>query len=326
MMNISSNERLKTFLREYDILLICLPFLLACVVITEGKWLSPDNILNVVSRVSILGLLAIGQSIVILSGQMDLSMASSLALFCSVYSVVFLSGLGIIPALVVASAVVLCIGSINGVLASRTTIPSFVITLGTMMVAHSMHLYVLKAARYLPQLQESIYGFMNPIPGGEELFPVFIWICLGILFSFVLGSTRIGRHTYAVGGNERVSFVTGVPVRRVKMFAFVFSSILVCVASFVFIYKVANVAPGSGEGYLLDTIAAPIIGGVFLFGGRGKLWKALMGALFLEVLTNFMRLVGVDPFVFPAIKGVIIAFGVVASIMLTPMYLRTRIG
>ncbi len=99
-MSLFSNDKLKKFIREYDILLVFAVFLIACIVITDGKWLALDNVLNVISRVSILGILAMGQCIVILSGQMDLSMASYLALFCSIYALVFVGGYGIIVALV----------------------------------------------------------------------------------------------------------------------------------------------------------------------------------------------------------------------------------
>jgi len=323
-LSLLSNGKLKSFVQEYDILLMFAAFLVAITAITGGSWLSVGNIVNVVSRVAVLGILSIAQCAVILSGQMDLSVSSCLALFCSIYSVVFLGGYGIVVALTISSVAILLIGLVNGMFASRTTIPAFVVTLGTMMIAHSMHLYVLKVARYLPQIQNAIYEFMKPIPKGGELFAVFIWIAVFLVVSFMLSSTRFGRYVYAVGGNEKVSFYTGVPVRKIKFLVYMLSSALVCVASFVFLYKFANIAPGTGEWYLLDTIAAPIIGGVYLFGGRGKLWKAVMGALFLEILINFLRLVGVDPYIFSAIKGTIIAIGVIVSILLTPSYLRTR--
>ena len=112
-------------------------FLVAITTITGGSWLSVGNIVNVVSRVSVLGILSIAQCVVILSGQMDLSVSSFLALYCSIYSVVFLGGYGIVAALAISSVVILSIGLVNAIFASRTTIPAFVVTLGTMMIAHS---------------------------------------------------------------------------------------------------------------------------------------------------------------------------------------------
>ena len=118
--------------------------------------------------------------------------------------------------------------------------------------------------------------------------------------------------------------ITGVSVSKIKMSVYVLSAILTVFAAFVYLYRVANVAPNTGESYLLETVAAPIIGGVYLFGGRGKLWKALMGALFLEILANFMRLIGVNPYIFQAVEGSIIAVGVIISIWFIPPYLRTK--
>ncbi len=323
-MNITLNNRTKNFLRDYDTLLMVLIFAGSCTIITNGKWVDPQNLLNVISRLSIVGVLVLGQSIVLLTGQIDISLAAFLGLFCSIYAILFLNGYGIMISLLIPFLVILALGFLNGLLSSRTTIPSFVVTLGTMMIATSLTLYILGAARYVPQLRDKIYNIVIVFPRGRELFPVVIWIITFIVLFFMLESTQLGKHIYAVGGNERVALITGVSTRNIKFYAFIFSSLMVIIASFLYLYRVSHVAPSIGGSYLLDTFAAPIIGGISLFGGRGKLWKAMMGALFLETLTNFMRLVGVNPYIFPGIKGGIIAVGVILSIILTPAYLRTK--
>lgn len=323
-MKITLDERWKTFTQEYSILIMLIIFLLASIIATQGKWLSPGNILNVISRVSILGILSIAQCIVILTGQIDLSMSSLFALFCSVYSALLLSGYDIALAAAVAAVAIVLIGVLNGVMAAKTTIPPFVITLGTMMIFRSVHYYALGSAKYVPEIQNMIYAVVGTLPGARELFPVVVWISVFIVASFVLSYTQFGKHVYAVGGNERVSLITGVSVSKIKMWVYIISALLVVLAAFVFLYRVANVAPNTGETYLLDTVAAPIIGGVYLFGGRGKVWKAMMGAFFLEVLANFMRLIGVNPYIFSAIEGAVIAIGVVVSIWLAPSYLRAQ--
>lgn len=321
---ITLSERTKAFIEEYNIMLMFVIFLAATIVATQGKWLSPSNVLNVVSRVSILGILSIAQCVVILTGQIDLSMSSLFALFCSVYSAALLSGYEITLAVGLATATIVAIGALNGVLAAKTTVPSFVITLGTMMIFRSVHYYALGSAKYIPQIQNMIYDVVGTFPGAREVFPIIVWVTVFIAVALLLNSTQFGRHVYAVGGSEKVSLITGVSVPKIKALVYVISAILVAVAAFVFLYRVANVAPSTGEAYLLETVAAPIIGGVYLFGGRGKLWKALMGALFLEILANFMRLIGVNPYVFPAVEGAIIAVGVVISIWFVPPYLRVK--
>lgn len=323
-MKITLSERMKSFIEDYNIMIMFLIFLAATIIATQGKWLTLGNVMNVISRVSILGILAMAQCIVLLTGQIDLSMSSYFALFCSVYAALLLSGYGMLVALLVPTIAILLLGLLNGVLVAKTTIPSFVITLGTMMIVRSVHYYALGSAKYLPQIQDMIYAVVGTLPGARELFPVITWMAVFVVLTLVLTKTKFGKHVYAVGGNERVSLITGVSVAKIKTAVYVVSASLVVISAFVFLYRVANVAPNTGESYLLDTVAAPIIGGVYLFGGRGKLWKALMGALFLEILANFMRLIGVNPYVFPAVEGVIIAIGVVVSIWFVPSYLRTR--
>jgi ribose transport system permease protein len=323
-MKIALSERAKSTVEEYNIMIMFLIFLGGTIVATHGTWLAPTNIINVLSRVSILGILAMAQCVVLLTGQIDLSMSSYFGLFCSVYSALLLSGYTMIVALVMPTIIILLLGLLNGVLAAKTTIPSFVITLGTMMIVRSVHYYTLGSAKYVPQIQNLIYAAVGTLPGARELLPVLAWVAVFILVSLLLSKTKFGKHVYAVGGSEKVSQITGVHVGKIKALVFVISAGLVAVSAFVFLYRVANVAPNTGESYLLDTVAAPIIGGVSLFGGRGKLWKALMGALFLEILANFMRLIGVNPYVFPAVEGVIIAIGVLVSIWFIPSYLRTR--
>ena len=323
-MKLPLSEKSKRFIEEYNILIMLILFLIASIVATNGQWLAPGNILNIISRVAILGILSMAQCIVLLTGQIDLSISSLFALFCSVYSAVFLSGYDILLGLGLAAIVVISIGALNGILAAKTTIPSFVITLGTMMIFRSLHYYALGSAKYVPQIQNIIYDVVGTLPGARESFPIITWIFVFLVLSFMLSSTQYGKHVYAVGGSARVSMITGVSVSKIKMSVFIVSAILTIFAAFVYLYRVANVAPNTGESYLLETMAAPIIGGVYLFGGRGKLWKALMGALFLEILANFMRLIGVNPYIFPAVEGSIIAIGVVISIWFIPPYLRAK--
>jgi ribose/xylose/arabinose/galactoside ABC-type transport system permease subunit len=318
------SEKSKRFIEEYNILIMLILFLIATTFATNGQWLAPGNILNIISRVAILGILSMAQCVVLLTGQIDLSISSLFALFCSIYSAILLSGFNIMLGLGLAAVVVLLIGALNGFLAAKTTIPSFVITLGTMMIFRSLHYYALGSAKYVPQIQNIIYGLVGSLPGARESFPIIAWIFIFLVLSFVLGSTQYGKHVYAVGGSTKVAMITGVSVSKIKMSVFMVSAALTALAAFVYLYRVANVAPNTGESYLLDTIAAPIIGGVYLFGGRGKLWKALMGALFLEILANFMRLIGINPYIFQAVEGGIIAVGVVISIWFIPSYLRAK--
>ena len=320
----SFRARTQNALRQYDTLVMFLVFALASGILTNGMWFDPENLVNVVSRVSVVGVLVLAQTLVLLSGQIDMSLGNFLGLFCGVYAVLFLGGQSSPVAFAVALSVILCLGFVNGILASRTTIPSFVITLGTMMIALSMHLYIIGAARYVPQLRDMIYGVLEPIPKARELFPVSLWIGAFVLLYFVLRFTKFGKHLYAVGGSQRTAIITGVSVKTVKFSVYVLSALLVGLASFIYIYKFSFISPSTGGTYLLDSIAAPIIGGVSLFGGRGVLWKALVGAIFLETLTNFLRLAGVNAFVFPAVQATIIAVGVIISILTTPYYLRRR--
>lgn len=318
------SEKFVSFIREYHVVVMFFFLVVICIIFTKGKWVNLENILNIISRSSIIGIISIAQCVVLLTGRIDLSVGSILAVFCAFFSV-NVHTYGILTAIIIAFTAVLLFGIINGVTVAKTTIPAFVATLATMIIARSLQWYITGAAAlWAPQIKDAIYGYVGAIPKGAMLFPIMIWLAAFGITYFMLNRTKCGRHIYAVGGDERVAIATGISTVRIKMFTYMFSGALCAIGGFLYLYRYGGVSPMVGEWYLLDSIAAPLIGGVNLFGGRGKLWKAMLGVLVLTILVNFMNLIGIDPFIFPAVKGGIIVVAVIASIWLGPPYLRTR--
>lgn len=291
------------------------PFIALLVVAAGLAVMSPDfltiaNLLNVMRQVSINALIAFGMTLVILLGGIDLSVGSILAL-SSVFTATLISrGTDPVVATLVGIASGAAMGAANGLVIAKGKVAPFIATLGTMTILRGLALVVSNGSPVTGINSD----FFTMLGGGyvADLIPIpVIWMALMFaVMWFVLKKTVFGRHVYAVGGNEEASRLSGVSVDRVKIWVYTLSGAMSAMAGIILTSRLNSAQPTAGAGYELDAIAAVVLGGTSLTGGRGWIFGTLVGALLIGVLNNGLNLLGVSSFYQQVIKGVVILLAV----------------
>jgi len=324
-----NRESLNAFIRKYAIVLIFIAMFIGMTFLTDA-FLQPRNLVNVVRQISVVGLIAIGVTMVIITTGIDLSSGSVLAL-----AAVFAASLAqqpdwhdakypglmlpvIVPILVALVIGIVC-GAINGGLIARFRIPPFIATLGMMTVARGFAL--IYSNRPVSGLTDT-YNFIGqgeifkvfPIPGQPPLgipVPVIILAAVAIGAHIMLNSTRFGRHIYAIGGNEQAALISGLNVGRIKIGVYTIAGLLSGLAGLVLSSRIGSGQPGLAVGIELDAIASAVIGGTSLSGGIGTIWGTIIGALIIGVLNNGLDLLNVSAYWQTIVKGSIIVAAVI---------------
>lgn len=282
-------------------------FLLICLVLsllTPG-FFSIQNTTIILRQVSINGILAIGVTFVIISGGIDLSLGSVVA-FTGVVAALFAhpGEHPLIVALGMAILAGLAIGGVNGLAVTRGKVAPFIVTLGMMTIARGLALLA-SDGRPVTGLSDSF----NYIGGGSVLgvpIPVLIFGAIILLSSFILNKTRLGRYLYAVGGNEKAAYASGIRVNSVKVLSYMICSGLAAIAGIVLASRITTGQPNAGLAYELDAIAAVVIGGTSLSGGIGSIGGTVLGVLLIGVINNGLDLLNVSSYYQQIIKGAII--------------------
>lgn len=303
-MSIAKLKSSSVYLSKYGIFIA---FVCICVILSFATpyFFTSQNILIVLRQVSINGILAIGVTFVIIAGGIDLSLGSVVALTGVVaasfahpgtYPLIVPIALGLLTGSV--------IGAINGLSITMGKVAPFIVTLGMMTIARGLAL-VLSDGRPVTNLSP---GF-NFIGGGDFLHipvPILLFILVIIVSAVILNYTRIGRYIYAVGGNENAARASGIRVNGVKLFAYMMCSGLAALAGIVLASRITTGQPNAGIAYELDAIAAVVIGGTSLLGGRGSIAGTVIGVLIIGVINNGLDLLNVTSYYQQIIKGVII--------------------
>ena len=283
----------------------------AAAVLSRGVFLKPTNLLNLVFQNVILGVVSLGQYLVILTAGIDLSVGSMVGL--STVLLMVLQSLGLPAALVVAVAVPLAIGAVNGFFVSVRRLPAFVVTLAMMLFTYSLAQVISGGA--------GVYSGLNGAPLSPVLvafnqnaligipYPAIVWIVVMCAVG-LYGRLSVGHFAHAVGGNERAALLSGVPVVLVRFLVYAASGLLAAVGGILAVARVGEGHPAAGQTYLLDSIAAVTIGGTSLAGGEGSVIGTLMGVIILGTINNIMNLLNVSPMLQPAVKGAVILVAV----------------
>lgn len=282
------------------LLLICISLS-----ILSPNFLTAQNLIIVLRQISINGILAVGVTFVILSGGIDLSLGSVVALTGVVAALYAQSGDHSLPlAIGLGVATGILVGVLNGVIITKGKTAPFIVTLGMMTIVRGLAL-VVSGGRPVSNLPKSF----NHIGGGNFLgipIPILILGMVVILAGIILNYTKIGRYVYAVGGNENAARASGIAVHKVKIFAYVICSGLAGLAGVILASRITTGQPNAGIAYELDAIAAVVIGGTSLAGGVGKVTGTLIGALMIGVINNGLDLLNISSYYQQIIKGVII--------------------
>lgn len=284
----------------------------------EVIFLDPTNLANVVRAVSVIGIISVGVTFVILIGGIDLSVGSMLGLSATgVAALLMHSNYGLIPAIVVVLAIGLAFGAAQGYLSTRLGIQAFIVTLAGLQIARGLA-RIWSGGQGIPLaygdgegLAPTAFSVLSGRAfGGLVPVPALVFIVVAAVAIFVLHRSKFSRHVYAIGGNERAARLSGVPILRVKVAVFAIAGLLAALAGIVHAGQLNQGSPNDGIGYELDAIAAVVIGGTSLMGGRGTVVGTVAGALMLGVLNNILALNNIDANIQLLTKGVVIIIAV----------------
>ncbi|SEE79216.1 ABC transporter permease [Ruania alba] len=286
----------------------------------SARFATLDNVTTILIAAAPFALIALGQTLVILTGGIDLSVGSVIAV--SAMSAAWIAvrvpdQLWLAP--VVATGVGLLAGAVNGLLVSRFSVPPFVATLG-MLTAASGFAYAIGNGAPINGVPAGYGAFANSEVLGMKI-PVLLMIVGFITFWFVLRHTTFGLRIYAIGGNASAASLAGVPTERTRVWVYLISGGLAGISGLMISSRVISGAPTLGQGYELDAIAAVVIGGASLFGGRGTVWGTLLGLMLIQTLNNGLQILVIPPYWQAVIKGALIAAAVAIDVWATR---RTR--
>lgn len=296
--------------------LIALIVLVAISAMASEHFLATRNITNVLRQVSYTGIIALGMTFVIIAGGIDLSVGSMVALI-GVLSVMILNAAGegwFAVALSIGAAVALgaLMGVINGVIVTRGRVTAFIATLATMSIFRSLTLYISDAGEVVSENQqypEVGGGYFMSVPN-----PVWVFLILAVIFHILLNHTAFGRHVCAIGSNATVSAYSAIKVKWIYFLTFVITGATVGISAVMLSSRLNSVSPGdAGLFYELDVIAAVVIGGTSLAGGKGTIWGTVIGVIILGIINNMLNLLGVSAYLQGTVKGLVILIAVLAQ-------------
>lgn len=303
-----SNDKL-SLSRLYDrfgvLVVFVLLFAVSCML--SDRFLQTSNLFNILRQISMFGILSVGMTFVIVSGGIDLSVGSIIALVC-VITANMVNDHGIIPAILVALLVGALVGLINGVGIAYGKLQPFIMTLGTMYMASGA------ASIYTNGTPISIKGSFSKI-GNSMLFntiplPAIYFIVILIAAYLVMRNTRFGRHVYSIGSNKEATRLAGVDVKKVTLSVYILSGVLAAVTGIIFAAQMASGSPVAGEGYEMNAITAAVVGGTSMSGGKGNLLGTFLGAVIMGILSNIMNLCGVSSYWQTVLTGLILVVAI----------------
>ncbi|MBN6188086.1 ribose ABC transporter permease [Aneurinibacillus sp. BA2021] len=286
--------------------------LLAIIVILavmSPDFLTQNNIFNVLRQVSINALIAFGMTFVILTGGIDLSVGAMLALAGALTAGMMAGGMDPILSILLGLLAGVVMGAINGLLVTKGKVAPFIATLATMTIFRGLTL-VYTEGRPITGFDSEMFTMLGA--GYLFVIPVPVLWMLGsfALLYFILKKTAFGRRTYAIGGNEEASILSGIKVDRVKIYIYSLTGFLSALAGIILTSRLNSAQANAGMGYELDAIAAVVLGGTSLSGGRGWIFGTLIGAMIIGVLNNGLNLLGVSSFYQQVVKGSVILLAV----------------
>ena len=292
--------------------LVGLLLLVVVVSILSPSFLNGRNLLNVFRQTSVNAIIAAGMTFVILTGGIDLSVGSVLALSGAFTASMLASGQNIFISVIVS---ILCgglVGFLNGFIISKGKLQPFIATLATMTILRGLTL-VFTDGKPITLGSGALAMAFGKIGGGSILkipAPVIITIIVFIACYYILNYTKMGRYTYALGGNEEATKLSGLNTDKIKIWVYTISGILSAIAGIIITSRLYSAQPTAGTGYELDAIAAVVLGGTKLTGGKGKITGTIIGALIIGVLSNALNILDVSSYYQMMVKGIVILIAV----------------
>lgn len=290
---------------------LALVIMVVALAILAPAFRSQENIVNDARNLSFIGIVAVGQALVMITGGIDLSVGSVWGAAAVSSAALMAAGWPMIPAMVAGLALSAALGLFNGLCVTRLKMPPFVPTLATLSIGRGIALVVTRGRSindFGPDADAFFQiggGGIGPVPG-----PVVIFIIIAVLGAILLGATVWGRHLFAIGGNEKAARLTGLPVDRLKVAVYVLSALTAGIAGITEASYLSTATANQGVGKELNVIAATVIGGTSLAGGEGSILGVAIGTVILEVLRNGLLLLGIDPYWQSVFVGLVIVAAV----------------
>ena len=289
-----------------------------------GAWFMQwtRNWINILRNNAGVGIVALGMTFVIISGGIDLAVGSTMTAVGAVLMVIIngyptglLTSVGITGpwAYVIGIAAALVVGSlvgvINGSLIAYRKLPPFIVTLGMMKICRSVTQQCMQKVSV--KVPAGFLAIANTKIGGETILPILYWLVLALVLHIVSRHTPFGRRIYAIGSNERTARLSGIHVERVKTWIYILMGALVAVTAVIQVARIGSMDyANAGSGYEMDAIAAVVVGGTSMSGGKSSIGGTVLGMLIIAVMNNLLNLMGVPPFLREAFKGAIVIVAV----------------
>jgi len=318
----NANEIWFQIKRKYGILMVLVAFFILCSIVNEN-FLSVRNITNISRQISVTTILAFGETLLIISGMLDLSCGSVLALSGLISVSIYTMTGSLLLAFIVAIAVAIICNIINGVMITKFNAPPFIATLAMLAMARGAALLYTKG--------QNIYQIGDYVKFGQGYIwiiptPIIFLVLIGIYTWYLLKHTRLGRSLYAIGGNEEAARASGISISQSKMLAFVINGFFVGIAGVLFMSRVNAGLPNGAVGYEFEALTATIIGGTSFSGGIGTAMGTVFGAFIVGFLNNIMNLLGVNSYLQQIIRGAIIALAVIYDINVKTLRTKHKFG
>jgi len=291
---------------QYPLFILIVLLIIAAV--ASDSFFTARNLTNVLLQVSVIGIVTLAQFLIVLTGGIDISVGSVLAL-AGVLSAGFLGGNNVLLAIVVAICVGLIFGILTGYLVAFRGLEPFIVTLGVMALARGLVYAYTEGVPVRPGAE----GFRDVATSTVFGIPILglIWVALALITAFVVRRTVLGRRIYAVGSNKQAAYASGIPVKSTLMAVYAAAGVMVGLSGFLMAARIGAATPTAGSLFELDAIAAVVIGGAVLSGGRGTVTGAVTGTLILGVISNLLILLNVSAYLQDAFRGALILFAVV---------------
>lgn len=276
---------------------IALIILMAVITIINSNFLTANNLLNLLLQVTSNALIAFGMTFVILTGGIDLSVGSILALSSALTAGLLGSGMPVTLAILISLILGCILGMMNGLLISYGKLAPFIVTLATMTIFRGATLVYTNGNPITKGLSDTFLfqflgqGYIVGIP-----FPVIIMFIVFIVLYVLLHKTAFGKSVYAIGGNEKAAYISGVKLNKVKIIIYSISGMMASISGLIITSRLSSAQPTAGASYEMDAIAAVVLGGTSLSGGKGRILGTLIGALIIGVLNNGLNIIGVSAF------------------------------
>jgi len=308
----TTNQRftaLKKIASENSIVLIVIAMIIVATAAEGTQFLSLQNFMNILRNHAVIGIIALGMAFVIISGNIDLSVGAQMVAVAAL-TVSFINNTGNVPVGILIALVSSCtLSTLTGIIVTKGNVPSFIVTLGMQYIYRSLSMFFMQGGGfYLDKAKAPFYTqISNTMLFGKIPMPVIYYALVFAAFWFISRYTRLGRHIYATGSNEKATRLSGINTDRIKILSFTLLGLAIAIAAIVESSRMGSInSTSSGNAYELNAIAMTVIGGISMQGGKGKISGALFGMLILGIINNMITLLGVNVYLINAFKGLII--------------------